>query len=419
MRCRLCNFLAISSMFLLMCAGITYGSSSTTYIIDSDVLSGGGGGGGSTNYYISHTTGQPTAIGDSSSSGYYNHAGFWNTIPGGTVTDIVPVPDIKVNGSDGPVMISQLDTISVTVQLDAGTYAGEDADWWLLAEAPWGWYHYEPSATNWKAVYRTDFSNNPYWRTNSSENYYWDSSDGTYYANQININGGGNYSFYNAGHDGSSFRLEWDIYISYAEYGSDLGFGLFDADLNTENESIVRLIFANEERGKTTLLAWKGLNNSGYVEEILKQWTLGTWYHIVLEYNSAASTLTADVRLRDTGQQYMSLYATNVGAFDVDMGLVGTSNVRNGTFQVPGARSMGKFDNVIFSVPALEYGNWLPGQVVTYQGPLFDLGSYEVLNMTGLSTGTYTVYFGVDMYMDGKVDTGVSFFDNVIVNIIP
>ncbi len=330
-----------------------------------------------------------------------------------------PVPDVKANNLDGPLTITQSDSVSVTVDLDAGTYTGKNADWWVLADAPFGWYYYELPATDWQVVYQTDFSIDPGWTSNSSENYYWDPSDGTYYANQINIDGGGNYSYYDTGHDGSSFRLEWDINIFYTEYGSDLGFGLFDTDLNTENESFVRLIFTNGNKGRTTLLMWNGLNNSGYVEEILKQWTLGTWYNVILEYTSVTNSLTAEVRQRDTGQQYMSLYAADVGSFDVDMGLVGTSNVREGVFQVPGAHSSGKFDNVTFTVPVLEYGNWLPGQVVTYQGPLFGLRPYEVLNMTALPAGAYTVYFGVDTVMNGSINMGQLFYDSVDVEVIP
>ena len=62
---------------------------------------------------------------------------------------------------------------------------------------------------------------------------------------------------------------------------------------------------------------------------------------------------------------------------------------------------------------------WVPGQVVTYQGALFNLTPLEVLNMTGLPTGAYTFYFGVDMNMEGSVDMGVLLYDGVVVNITP
>jgi hypothetical protein len=53
------------------------------------------------------------------------------------------MPDIKGNGSDGPIIITRSDTLSITVVFDAGTYSGVEADWWLVASTPLGWYHYD------------------------------------------------------------------------------------------------------------------------------------------------------------------------------------------------------------------------------------------------------------------------------------
>jgi|Deesub1362A_J573_1020465.scaffolds.fasta_scaffold00162_33 hypothetical protein len=58
-----------------------------------------------------------------------------------------PVPDIKANGSDGPVNVSQGSVLSVTVTLDPGNRAGDDADWWMAANTPFGWYSY--NGTDW------------------------------------------------------------------------------------------------------------------------------------------------------------------------------------------------------------------------------------------------------------------------------
>ena len=54
----------------------------------------------------------------------------------GAITDPnPPVPDIKVNGQDGPVTVSSGDAISVTVGLAAGSRVGQKADWWVAAKA--------------------------------------------------------------------------------------------------------------------------------------------------------------------------------------------------------------------------------------------------------------------------------------------
>ena len=80
--CKLRFVLLISVIFLSLCVSIKGNAqSSANYSIDTDVLSGGGGECNSAGYYLWHTTGQPTAIGISSSASYTNYAGFWYTLP--------------------------------------------------------------------------------------------------------------------------------------------------------------------------------------------------------------------------------------------------------------------------------------------------------------------------------------------------
>jgi hypothetical protein len=64
-------------------------------------------------------------------------------------------------------------------------------------------------------------------------------------------------------------------------------------------------------------------------------------------------------------------------------------------------------------------GSWsfLPGLSVTYQGPLFNLSSFEVLNTSGLPVGAYIFYFGVDMNMNASLDSDQLYYDSVVVNI--
>ncbi|MFC1523349.1 hypothetical protein ACFL6N_01025 [Thermodesulfobacteriota bacterium] len=60
---------------------------------------------------------------------------------------------------------------------------------------------------------------------------------------------------------------------------------------------------------------------------------------------------------------------------------------------------------------------WSPGIIFTYQAPLFDLTSYKVMNRSGLPTGLYTFYFGVDMIMNGTRDMDQMYYDSVDVTI--
>ncbi len=62
---------------------------------------------------------------------------------------IDPIPYIKANGSDGPISITTADNLSVKVALDSGSYGGDNADWWLLADTPFGWYYYDINSNSW------------------------------------------------------------------------------------------------------------------------------------------------------------------------------------------------------------------------------------------------------------------------------
>lgn len=63
---------------------------------------------------------------------------------------------------------------------------------------------------------------------------------------------------------------------------------------------------------------------------------------------------------------------------------------------------------------------WKPEKTVTYQGPLFNLSTYEVLNISAeLPLGTYTFYFGVDVDMNGVLDMDQIFYESVRISILP
>jgi len=59
-----------------------------------------------------------------------------------------PVPDIKVNGSDGPVTVTTTTPIFITLSLDPRDYDGLNSDWWVEADSPFGWYYYDYSISN-------------------------------------------------------------------------------------------------------------------------------------------------------------------------------------------------------------------------------------------------------------------------------
>ena len=60
-----------------------------------------------------------------------------------------PLPVIRANGSDGPLTITQFDTLMIEIALDPGIYTGFHTDWWVLADTPFGWYYYDLIKWEW------------------------------------------------------------------------------------------------------------------------------------------------------------------------------------------------------------------------------------------------------------------------------
>jgi len=54
----------------------------------------------------------------------------------------LPVPDIKANGSDGPLTVSNTTPVSITIGINTGSFYGHNADWWIAASTPLGGFSY-------------------------------------------------------------------------------------------------------------------------------------------------------------------------------------------------------------------------------------------------------------------------------------
>lgn len=61
----------------------------------------------------------------------------------------VPVADIKANGSDTPLTLNYGDNLDIDISLDPGSEAGNNADWWLIVDSPFGWYRYKVANCSW------------------------------------------------------------------------------------------------------------------------------------------------------------------------------------------------------------------------------------------------------------------------------
>lgn len=60
--------------------------------------------------------------------------------------------------------------------------------------------------------------------------------------------------------------------------------------------------------------------------------------------------------------------------------------------------------------------SWTTRQSVGFQGALFPLSTVELARVAGLLPGSYTVYFGVDLVMDGRVNQPL-YYDSAVVNV--
>ena len=59
-------------------------------------------------------------------------------VDGEGVPPIEPIPDVKVNGSDGPLTIDAGTTVNVTIDIPAGDYLGQPAEFWISVDTPLG-----------------------------------------------------------------------------------------------------------------------------------------------------------------------------------------------------------------------------------------------------------------------------------------
>jgi hypothetical protein len=79
----------------------------------------------------------------------------WSDKRNGTYDDIyfnraVPTTDIKANGSDGPLSITESDILQLRITLsNFGT--SENVDYWLAYKGPSGWIHYNYSTKKWES----------------------------------------------------------------------------------------------------------------------------------------------------------------------------------------------------------------------------------------------------------------------------
>ena len=154
---------------------------------------------------------------------------------------------------------------------------------------------------------------------------------------------------------------------------------------------------------------------------ILGSWTSlnGPWWFFYRKFWSKHNTSAPDIRI-----EVLPFPDIKVNGSDGPITL-SQSDILNITVSLD---NNGRTDNADWWLAAdtpfglffFTFDSWTDAWVPGYQGPLFYLDSFEVFNMPvlGLPAGTYTLYFGVDIVMDGNVTWDSAYYDTVEVNII-
>jgi len=60
----------------------------------------------------------------------------------------IPIPDIKANNSNGSITLGQSDNLTLSIALNNNGQT-DNADWWLAANTPFGWYYYDAYEGSW------------------------------------------------------------------------------------------------------------------------------------------------------------------------------------------------------------------------------------------------------------------------------
>ena len=90
----------------------------------------------------------------------------------------------------------------------------------------------------------------------------------------------------------------------------------------------------------------------------------------------------------------------------------GSYDAQNADWWVAESTPSGTFNHYNLST-----GSMVPGLSPTHQGPLFSLGTTQLLNSSDLTAGTHTFYFAVDLNMNGELDMRSIYYNFVSVNV--
>lgn len=193
----------------------------------------------------------------------------------------------------------------------------------------------------WQLIYSTDFSTDPGWTTNNPSRFYWVSSDSTYFIESVM--GSSDYTYIYTTWNSNSFKLVYDVNILYEIWGSRLGLGLYDPQMNEDYSNYLEPHFGHDDGGKEACLHFSTQVGGG-APMYYGDYKLNTWYTFTAIYDKPSNTATLTVTEKETGIRICSIQATNLGSFS-SLAKLGFSMIGTTPY---GTRFKGKIDNVYY-----------------------------------------------------------------------
>lgn len=208
-------------------------------------------------------------------------------------------------------------------------------------------------------VYAQNFDTDPAWTTPHPDRYRWDQEAGDFVLTQRNVNHSKTeYAFHDIGYAIESFRLEYEILLTDVPWAAGANIGLFDTDLNANDDScfvtlgfkradagiIADLNFFNTEGLAGSTQVWQNKPKAPSPPWIRLQ--TDVWYHAVLEYHAGQKSLSAQLRILQSGQLVGELAFPQAGSYAPEMTRLGSSNCRSGTFSKDDVEAAARIDNV-------------------------------------------------------------------------
>jgi len=171
-----------------------------------------------------------------------------------------------------------------------------------------------------RLIYSQDFSTEPGWTTDDPAKLRRDLASGTFHGTQVNTEGTYAYIDLPTFNPNKAWRLEWDHIINSDQWSAGFTFGLMDSRLRYPFGAGIDMSISDMGHGTALWGDW------AFAGQFAPAWSLGIWYHNVLEYDPATQQLTLNITNRSTGTRFTG-FAQTVSGFPTNTTRLGVSRL--------------------------------------------------------------------------------------------